>query len=180
MSQQRVLPYIILGMLANESGLTDRQMTDLFETEIGQFWKATHSQVHPELKRMVDEKWIEVHELPSNAKERYYAITSLGQTVLDKWLLAPNGPAQHRDLFSLKMFFIKDSKDPRIPQLIQEQIELLRDQLESFRARKDLLFSQRQQIKENYGHYLILTRAIARTQTQIQWLEQSLIYLDID
>ncbi|MEY8462247.1 PadR family transcriptional regulator [Streptococcus merionis] len=178
MSQQRVLPYIILGMLANEADLTGRQISELFETEIGNFWKATHSQVYPELKRMVKEKWVSVHERPSNAKERYYKITATGQAQLDQWVLEPNSTPQQKDLFSLKMFFIKDSRDPRIPRLIEEQIQILKNQLETFYARKNLLFSQREQIQENYGHFLILTRAIARCQGQIQWLEQSLAYLD--
>lgn len=179
MPQQRTLPYIILGMLANEPGLTGRQMADQFETEIGQFWKAGHSQVYPELKRMVDERWISLDLSPTNAKERYYTITDLGQTILNQWILEPNSTPQQKDLFSLKMFFIKDRQDPRIPQLIQEQIHLLNKQLESFYARKEALFGQRQQILNNYGHYLILSRAIARCQTQILWLEQAQLHHDI-
>lgn len=179
MSQHRVLPYIILGMLSNQTNLTGRQISDLFETEIGQFWKAAHSQVYPELKRMVKEEWISVHELPTNAKERYYRITSKGQANLDQWILEPNATPQQKDLFSLKMFFIKDSKDPRIPQLLEEQILILTRQLDHFYARKTLLFSSKEDIQNNYGHYLILTRAIARCQAQIQWLEQTQSYLSI-
>ncbi|MGT2666737.1 PadR family transcriptional regulator [Streptococcus rifensis] len=178
MSQQRILPYIILGMLANEDNLTGRQITELFKTEIGNFWKAAHSQVYPELKRMVKEQWVTVHNRPANAKERYYKITSLGQERLDQWISEPNDTPQQKDLFSLKMFFIKDSRDPRIPLLIEAQIDILKEQLAGFLARKALLFNDREKIQENYGHYLILTRAIARCQGQIQWLEQSLIYLE--
>ncbi|MDQ0222035.1 PadR family transcriptional regulator [Streptococcus moroccensis] len=178
MSQQRVLPYIILGMLANEDNLTGRQITELFETEIGNFWKAAHSQVYPELKRMVKEQWVTVHDRPTNAKERYYKITSLGQDHLNQWISEPNDTPQQKDLFSLKMFFIKDSRDPRIPLLIEAQIDILKEQLAGFLARKSLLFDDREKIQENYGHYLILTRAIARCQGQIQWLEQSLIYIE--
>lgn len=178
MSQHRVLPYIILGMLSSQTDLTGRQISDLFETEIGQFWKAAHSQVYPELKRMVKEEWISVHELPTNAKERYYRITPKGKTILDDWIMEPNTPPQQKDLFSLKMFFIKDSKDPRIPQLLEEQTEVLKRQLDHFYARKTILFGKKEDIRNNYGHFLILTRAIARCQAQIQWLEQTQTYLN--
>lgn len=179
MSQQRVLPYIILGMLSNQTDLTGRKITELFETEIGNFWKAAHSQIYPELKRMVAEGWITVHEIPTNAKERYYNIAPLGKEKLDEWILEPNGVPQHKDLFSLKMFFLKDAKDPRIPDLIQQQINLLKRQLDILDSREALLFSDSAEVQQNYGHYLILCRAIARIRGQIEWLQQILTTLTL-
>ena len=85
-----------------------REVTAEFSTEIGDFWKASHSQVYPELKRMFNDGWIYDSKSKNNAKERYYTITAQGHEILNKWLdqLVTDLPI-HEDLFSLKLFFIK-------------------------------------------------------------------------
>ena len=49
MPKKRVLPYIILGILKQNPGFTGKEITYQFKNEIGEFWKASHSQVYPEL-----------------------------------------------------------------------------------------------------------------------------------
>ncbi|MEI4341769.1 PadR family transcriptional regulator, partial [Streptococcus suis] len=41
-------------------------------------------------------------------------------------------------------------------------------------SRKVELFSTKESIQDNYGHYLILTRAIERNRAQLKWLEDTL------
>ena len=108
MPKKRILPFIILGIINNRPHITGREITAEFETEIGDFWRASHSQIYPELKRMVNDGWIAASTSQENAKERYYQITSEGQEVLNHWLdqLVTDLPI-HEDLFSLKLFFIK-------------------------------------------------------------------------
>ncbi|WP_164509435.1 hypothetical protein [Companilactobacillus jidongensis] len=38
--------------------------------------------------------------------------------------------------------------------------------------RLQTVFSDQQQIKNNFGHYLILTRAIEREKNHIEWLKR--------
>ncbi len=174
MPKKRVLPFIILGITNSEPRITGREITAEFSTEIGDFWRASHSQIYPELKRMVDDKWITVSTSQENAKEKYYEITSAGKTVLDEWLnqLVTELPV-HEDLFSLKLFFIKDMNDQRIPELINRQLELLNKELKYLTQREREVFPNQLTIKNHYGHYLILTRAISRTKGQIEWLNET-------
>ena len=65
MPKKRILPFINLGIINN---------------------RASHSQIYPELKRMVNDGWIAASTSQENAKERYYQITSEGQEVLNHWL----------------------------------------------------------------------------------------------
>ena len=69
----------ILGIINNRPHITGREITAEFETEIADFWRASHSQIYPELKRMVNDDWIAASTSQENAKERYYQITSEGQ-----------------------------------------------------------------------------------------------------
>ena len=173
MPKKRILPFIILGIINNRPHITGREITAEFETEIGDFWRASHSQIYPELKRMVNDDWIAASTSQENAKERYYQITSEGQEVLNNWLdqLVTDLPI-HEDLFSLKLFFIKDKNDKRIPHLINRQLLLLEKELKYLQQRLKQVFPNKTAIKTNYGHYLILTRAISRTKGQIAWLKE--------
>ena len=173
MPKRRILPFIILGIVSNRPRITGREITAEFSTEIGDFWKASHSQIYPELRQMVADQWLTTTTSPQNAKEKYYLITTTGQGVLDEWLgQAVDELPIHQDLFSLKLFFINDPADPRIRQLIATQLALLHQSLAHLRQRQRTVFPNKQAINRHYGHYLILARAISRTAGQLAWLEK--------
>lgn len=176
MPRQRILSHIILGILStSQEMVTGKFITDYFHKEIGEFWQAAHSQIYPELKRMTEDGWISCHPVPNNDKEKQYKLAKKGRSVLEEWLALPNEERpQHRDFFSLKMFFVQQMDDKRIPVLIKGQIELLEEHLRHLEGRKELLFSEQSAIETNYGHYLILTRAIARNKREVEWLRQNL------
>lgn len=176
MPKQRVLPHIILGIIASSDGkVTGKHITEYVKQDLGEFWQAAHSQIYPELKRMTKDGWVTCHPVPGNDKEKQYAMTEQGVKVLDEWLSLPNEDTpQQKDLFSIKMFFIRNRKDQRIPILIEGQIQLVDKHLRHLEERKKKLFATEEAIKGNYGHYLILKRAIARNRAQLNWLQDTL------
>ena len=178
MPKERILPYVILGIVRTHQSLTGKAISQQFETEIGEFWKASHSQIYPELKRMITDKWLEQTTDPNNLKEKYYQLTSLGEETLNTWLLAPvlEAPTQ-KDLFSLKMLFIHRADDSRVQSLLEEEKELLDKQLAHLNKRLELLFPSQEAIVQEYGHYLILSRAISRVRSQLDWIEDTLAHL---
>lgn len=171
MPKKRVLPYIILGILKQNPGISGKEITQQFKNEIGEFWKASHSQIYPELGKMLKDNWIEKHPKENNDKEFDYYLTSEGETILKKWIDQPLELPVNHDPFSLKMFFINDKNDDRIHKLINEEKDLLNDQLVHLKVRENVLFNNEKDIQNNYGHYLILTRAISRIEGQIAWLD---------
>lgn len=176
MPKQRMLPHIILGVMSTgDEFVLGKHIVEYFQAEVGEFWQAAHSQIYPELKRMTKDGWITVHAVPGNIKEKQYRLTDLGREKLDEWLDEPNRDTpQHRDTFSLKMFFIKKMDDERIPGMLEEQIEVLSRNLNHLEERKEELFTNPDYISTHYGHYLILKRAISRNRAQINWLEENL------
>ena len=61
MPKKRILPYIILKILDQNPGLTGKFITNQFKNEIGEFWKASHSQIYPELKKLTKEDMAEIY-----------------------------------------------------------------------------------------------------------------------
>ncbi|MBY5035258.1 PadR family transcriptional regulator [Streptococcus gallolyticus] len=176
MPRERILPHIILGIMSSNDGeMLGKDIIAFFNREIGEFWQVAHSQVYPELKRMTAEGFLTCHGLPDNDKEKLYRLTEKGQEQLESWLAIPNQETpKQRDIFSLKMFFIQKMDDERIPMLLQGQIDILEAHLAHMEERKATLFAEQATIKNNYGHYLILRRAIARNKSQLEWLREVL------
>lgn len=172
MPKKRILPYIILGILDQNPGSTGKFITNQFKNEIGEFWKASHSQIYPELKKMVEDNWIKQTSDSNNEKEKYYHLTNLGKEKLNSWIDLPiTALPVVEDLFSLKLFFIHNPNDPRISALVKKQLDLLEKQLAHLNDREKLLFNTQEKRNKNYGHYLILERAISRLDNQIKWLK---------
>lgn len=102
MPKKRILPYIIMGILKQNPNSTGKFVTTQFTDEIGEFWKASHSQIYPELKKMLADNWIQTLPSKSNSKEIHYSLTELGKQKLDEWIKQPltELPINH-DLFLL-------------------------------------------------------------------------------
>ncbi|WP_334328606.1 PadR family transcriptional regulator [Companilactobacillus sp. HBUAS59699] len=172
MPKKRVLPYILLGLINNQAKLTGYQISQEFNNEIGEFWHASHSQIYPELQRMIDDGWVMSDEESSDSKSTYYVITDKGNDALSEWLNEPL--SEKDDLFSLKLYFVKDKHDSLMKKLIQQQLKINSAHYSHLLERKKLLFSKSSDIESSYGHYLILSSAIERESNHIKWLNDVL------
>ncbi|MEE6685149.1 PadR family transcriptional regulator, partial [Limosilactobacillus fermentum] len=47
MPAKRILPYVILGIIEEHGQLSGKDITKEFTTDIGEFWKSSHSQIYP-------------------------------------------------------------------------------------------------------------------------------------
>ena len=83
-------------------------------------------------------------------------------------------PLNDDNLFSLKLYFIRDQRDPLMEHLLTQEHAINQDKYAHLQKRLETVFFDEQQINENYGHYLILTRAIEREKNHIAWLQNNL------
>jgi len=173
MPKKRVLPYIILGLLKNNGEMTGAEITAEFENEIGEFWQTTHSQIYPELKRMVADEWVLLEPDAVDKKKKWYHLLPSGQAALAQWLATPLTTTTD-DEFPLRLFFLQHRDEPLLQSLITQELTLHRDKLEHLNQRLTTLFSNPQTQIDNYGHHLILKRAIERETNNIHWLESTL------
>lgn len=177
MPKKRILPYILLGLINDKNRLSGQQISQEFTHEIGEFWRASHSQVYPELQRMVTDGWIEiVPTADTNQKQIFYQLTDQGHTVLTDWLHEPFND-QDEYLFALKLYFIRRQTDPLLRTLLVAELDYHQRKLTHLQERQTLLFSGQDQIDDHFGHSLILNRAILRETTYTEWLTATLAQL---
>ncbi|WP_318767541.1 PadR family transcriptional regulator [Lactiplantibacillus carotarum] len=179
MAQKNKLQFIILGLL-NQQPLTGYDLTKAFDNEIGEFWQAQHSQIYPQLKRLEEQGYV-THEVTVSGErleKKLYHVTPAGSAVLRDWITigTPDLTAT-KDEFILKLYFVATNHDPRLPGMLNEQLQLHTAKLAHLKERQTTVFPQPELIHEHYGHYLILQHAIGREDYYVTWLKQTLMAL---
>ena len=176
MAQKNLLPYILLGLIEDKPK-TGYDLMKEFETEIGEFWSVKHSQIYLESKRLVSNEDIksETGYFGNKIEKTYYSITEKGQNKLHKWQYSyEDHLSVNKDEFVLKLYFIKNKNEPRLAELLNEQLHLHKAKLAHLNERYELLFSDKKSKESQYGHYLILEHAISRETEYVNWLTNAL------
>ncbi|WP_455538976.1 PadR family transcriptional regulator [Terrisporobacter sp.] len=173
MSRKNVLRYILLGLLA-KSELSGYDIKKIFEDEIGEFWKAKHSQIYPELIKLEEQGLIKyrIEIVGSKLEKKYYSITDKGMNELNIWISSSNEIIENKDEFILKLYFIDDKNDIKLEEMISEQIQLHENKLNHLKLRMQIVFDDEEKKKSMYGHYLILDHAVRRENSYLDWLKQ--------
>lgn len=180
MARKNTLKYVILGLL-QQRDFTGYDIKKIFNCEIGDFWHSKHSQIYPELKKLEEEGLISSRiEISGKKLEKtYYMLSSAGKIILREWLADPLDEIQPtRDDFTLKLYFIDNKKSPRIKKLFNEELTRHQQKLIYLSSRMEELFSSRESQEKNFGHYLILKKAVLREQLQLKWLKKEYAELE--
>lgn len=174
----RTLKYALLGLIDREP-ITGYDISKEFEKRImANFWHAKHSQVYPELKRLLDEKLISFELIVQGEKmeKKLYTITSQGHKEFVDWLLLdePLGVTP-KDVFRLRTFFSDFMSASDYETQLHRQIgkhNLKKDYLEdSLTAFLDNI--PKYGTKE-FGDYAVLLGAVMREDSYIAWLKKCL------
>jgi PadR family transcriptional regulator, regulator of vanillate utilization len=186
------LRFAILGYLSTGPG-TGYDLARQFDTGLGWFWSARHSQIYPELKRLTDEGLVtrSATSVTENMDKYTYSITPEGITALRAWASEPPTYAPNRDTERLQLIFSDDT-----PEAIRKHLETHR---EHFERRRNQLQSTIDTIRagkhERINHRLAQRSAdeaeltlqlrvmayegdIERANLEIAWAERGLQWLE--
>jgi DNA-binding PadR family transcriptional regulator len=98
------LRYALLGSLAGQPG-TGYDLVRHFEQSLAYAWPASHSQVYPELARLLEEGLIE--QTGTGARNsKTYAVTEAGLDELRRWLRETTPDRRVRSDAALRTFFL--------------------------------------------------------------------------
>lgn len=176
MAQKNILKTVILGLLS-EQNLTGYDITKAFDSDIGEFWRANHSQIYPLLKKLEADGLIS-HEIKltgEKLEKKLYSLTSNGKQEFETWLSSPTPTINSvKDEFILKLYFISRSNDHRLPVMLKEQLQLHQDKLAHLQQQMKDKFPTEQQRQHEFGHFLILQHAVQRETAYANWIQQIL------
>ncbi|MFG2330870.1 PadR family transcriptional regulator [Streptomyces sp. NPDC048604] len=98
------LEHAILVSLLEKPG-SGYELARRFERSIGYFWTATHQQIYRVLKRMENDGWIDVREVPQHGRpdKKEYSVADLGRAALTSWLHDPIEPETVRHDLAVKI-----------------------------------------------------------------------------
>ncbi|MDA1476336.1 PadR family transcriptional regulator [Bacillus changyiensis] len=156
-------------------------ITSEFKKAIGQFWSAKHSQIYVELKKLLEENSISQYIKMAGVKleKKMYSLTTKGKEELRNWLLELDKNVEtEKDIFALRLYFLKDIPTEEIPVLFKNQLKLRTEKLSFLKEQFSFHFGGEknplQLDAEALGHYFVLTKAISREENYINWLNKSL------
>ncbi|MFV0559742.1 MAG: PadR family transcriptional regulator [Enterococcus sp.] len=180
MARKNTLRYILLGLLSKKN-MSGYELNQSFKNEIGEFWQAKHSQIYPELSKM-EEQGVINHQVAitgTKLEKKVYHLTDNGREQLNNWIHDTTSELPvNRDEFVLKLYFVKDIRDPQLKEIIEQQRILHEEKLLHLLARKKEIFPTKKAQEKNYGHYLILEHAVNRETEYTNWLKEIILQME--
>lgn len=99
------LGYALLALLARQSS-TGYELSARARRPLGYFWSARHSQVYPELQKLLADGFVRFDQAtgPGPRDKKVYSLTGAGQERLREWVSQPPAPGHSRDDLVLKAY----------------------------------------------------------------------------
>jgi PadR family transcriptional regulator, regulatory protein AphA len=159
------LRHALLGALA-ERPRTGYGLLRHFEESLSYAWPASHSQIYPELARMLEEGLISEKELgPRNS--RTYAITSEGLQEVRRWLAETDPERRVRSDAILRTFFLWLLEPTDARAQVERELAYWQDVLDELEAIRS---KPRGRSRKEHAYGLALEGGIRMTEARIDWL----------
>lgn len=128
------LRYALLGLLDSRPS-SGYDLSRRFAAGIGTYaWDAKHSQIYPELKKLLSEELITVSERGPRGRKTY-AITTSGRSQLREWLLSPPAALSGvRNEFVLRLFLLPSLESDEAIAMLRKTADFAATQLEILSA----------------------------------------------
>lgn len=172
----RTLKYAILGLI-NREPMSGYDITREFNNnDLANFWYAKHSQVYPELARLMEEGLVtcEIVIQGEKLEKKIYSITEAGKQQLQEWLMKDEPlEATPKDVFRLRMYFSDFMTPEQLKTHLSNQLQkhiLKKKYLDEIMLTNHNNTAPAVGTKE-FGDFMVLEGAIMREQSYIDWIE---------
>jgi DNA-binding PadR family transcriptional regulator len=186
------LKYALLGFLTTEPA-SGYQLAQEFGESMGWFWNASHSQIHPELRRLEEHGL--VHSVVSEEDgrgKRLYSITEEGLADLERWLAEETDYPPVRDPQRIRLVFLDLLSTQDIRRHLEQHrkhheglLSVYTQQLREVRQGTFPRLRKRLAARPPDTHHLVtglkvlaLQGNVARARTEIAWAEDALLWLE--
>ena len=171
----RNLKYAILG-LVNREPMSGYDIKKAFEDRaLTSFWHAEHSQIYPELKKLVEEGMLrfDTDIRGEQMEKKIYYITDQGHNEFLSWL-KDDVPIERtfKDIFRLRTYYSESLSDDEFLKLLQSQLNQHTEKRDFLAGVMSKEFKSKAPKKgtAELGDYMVLDGAILRENAYIDWL----------
>lgn len=180
------LEHAILVSLLEKPG-SGYELARRFERSIGYFWTATHQQIYRVLKRMENDGWIDVRDVPQQGRpdKKEYSVADLGRAALSSWLRDPIEPESVRHDLAVKIRGAAFDDPAALIREVERHRQTHRDRLAHYRAGEARDFTPEAGTAgpgapldaERELQHVVLRGGIAYERMMIDWLDDVLATL---
>ncbi|MCF3134662.1 PadR family transcriptional regulator [Streptomyces olivochromogenes] len=181
------LEHAILVSLLEKPG-SGYELARRFERSIGYFWTATHQQIYRVLKRMDNDGWVEVRDIPQQGRpdKKEYSVADLGRAALSSWLHDPIEPESVRHDLAVKIRGAAFDDPAALIREVERHRQVHRDRLAHYLAGETRDFTVPEASTagprapldaERELQHVVLRGGIAYERMMIDWLDDVLATL---
>jgi DNA-binding PadR family transcriptional regulator len=170
------LGYAILAVLARTPS-TGYELAARLTTPVSYFWTARHSQIHPQLQRLLADGLVTFQAVsgPGPKGKKVYSITPEGLARLRSWVAEPPAERPVRDELVLKTYAAWVADHDQLLALFGHQLAAHQDRLALYEAnlgRLEARFGGRPPPNTpGFGSYATLRCGISYERHRIGWCE---------
>ena len=163
------LRYALLGALADQPR-TGYALLKHFEQSLAYAWPASHSQIYPELARLLADGLIE--QTGSGARNsKTYAVTDLGLTEVRRWLRESEPDRRVRSDAALRTFFLWLLEPTEAAERLEDERTYWQGVLDEFLRIQD---EPTGDDKKSRTFRIALEGGIAGVEARLAWLEETI------
>jgi DNA-binding PadR family transcriptional regulator len=166
------LGYALLCLLVRNPG-TGYDLASRLRRPVGYYWTARHSQIYPELARLVDAGLVsyETESGPGPRVKKTYTITAAGRRVLAEWLVRPPAPRLPKDELLLKTYAVAAADPQRMARLYLDMAEESAQRLAQYRGMLADLADDGAADRRHprFGNYATLRLGVATEEQRVAW-----------
>lgn len=171
------LRYAVLGMLSLGEH-TGYELSKRLNGSIGSFWSATHSQIYPELAKLLQEGWVTVRTVEQDHRpnKKIFTLTDSGLTELQRWLALPCEGAVIKEPLLLRVFCAGSGDRHVLASQIEDALITQQERLYVYRAMEQEVAAQGETEPSHpwFGSYLTLRFAMMQASAYLAWCEWAL------
>jgi DNA-binding PadR family transcriptional regulator len=171
------LGYAILALLARQPS-TGYELSARARRPLGYFWSARHSQIYPELRKLLAQGLVRFTAGPGPGPraKKVYSVTEAGLAALREWVIQPPEPAPSRDDLVLKAYAAWTADPAAAGRLFAAQIAGHRERLAAYEADWGNVQGRHHGgappvTHPDFGNYATLRCGIDYERQRIGWLE---------
>jgi DNA-binding PadR family transcriptional regulator len=169
------LGYAILGLLARQA-CSGYQLAARLRAPTGYYWTARHSQIYPELERLLAAGLVRYRVAPGPGPrdKKVYAPTEAGLLALREWVTRPPAPYAPRDELLLKTYSLSLADPVAAAALYRKQADEHAERLASYQAIRERALASRGGAPPpldapDFGSYATLLLGIGHERDHLAW-----------